>query len=49
MEKEITITIRAKEGFLVDGLRELANEIEMCEKMPTDFETDYFDATIKAD
>lgn len=44
--KEIIIHIRAKEGWVVDGLRTLANTIENTDEPITEFESDYFDATI---
>lgn len=44
--KEYKITIRAKEGHVVDGLRDLANAIENADEDITGFESEFFDATI---
>lgn len=44
--KEYKIIIRAKEGHVVDGLRDLANVIEAADENITGFESNYFDATI---
>ena len=44
--EEVTITIRAKKDWVVDGLRDLANAIENADEDVMEFESDYFDATI---
>lgn len=45
--EEVIITIRAKKGWVVDGLRDLANAMENADEDVMEFESDYFDATIR--
>ena len=45
--EEVTITIRAKKDWVVDGLRQLANVIEGSDEDITEFESDYFNANIR--
>ena len=40
MQKKISLNICANEGRVTDALRQLANYIEECNKMPSQFESD---------